>query len=372
VTAGHPFFVSTPEQMYAVTQGLLKSPAQAEALHKPKLQLPRIVSAVDLVMENMDLPAQLIEGVLHKGLKGVLASSSKAGKTWMLMDMALSVASGKDWLKWKTNKAKVLVVNFEIPDAFVAERIRQLTPKKGGIDEGELANVHILNLRGHSADFSDLLKSISHQIASEAYGLIILDPIYKGLAGADENKAGDIAQLCHQLEMLCVQTGAAVVYAHHFSKGNKSSQNPLDRLSGSGVFARDPDSIILLTAHEVENCYTVDLILRNLPQVEPFVVEWEFPLMKLREDLSAEKLAGRGGRPKIDVSDELLELIADKPMTTTEWEEAAVEELKISASTFDRQKKQLVEGKQVSRNEETGKWHVSERPAEENNPPAEE
>jgi hypothetical protein len=45
-----------------------------------------------------------------------------------------------------------------------------------------------------------------------------------------------------------------------------------------------------LTAHEEENCYTVHCALRNFPGKEPFVVEWEFPLFKLREELDAHKL----------------------------------------------------------------------------------
>jgi hypothetical protein len=39
----------------------------------------------------------------------------------------------------------------------------------------------------------------------------------------------------------------------------------MDRMSGSGVFARDADTILTLTEHEVEGCFAVEMNLRNLP-----------------------------------------------------------------------------------------------------------
>ena len=50
--------------------------------------------------------------------------------------------------------------------------------------------------------------------------LIIIDAIYEGLGGRDENSTGDISELCNELEQIAVETGAAALYAAHFSKGN--------------------------------------------------------------------------------------------------------------------------------------------------------
>ncbi len=350
----NPFFKSAPEQLYEVAQGQLRWITEDKPSRKP---LPKIKTASELMVANMEMPAELIHGVLHQGLKGVLASSSKAGKTWLLLDMALSVASGLPWIKFNTTKAKVLVVNFEIPEPFLFDRIRKLTSKKADLGKYDLSNLHLWTLRGFNSSFADLLQEISRTIRNEQYGLVIIDPVYKGLAGADENKAGDVATLCNQFEQLCVETGAALVYAHHFSKGNKAAQHPLDRMSGSGVFARDADSIILLTGHTQPDCYRVELVLRNLPRVEPFVAQWEFPLMVIRQDLDPEDLARKPGRPKQDFREELLEILAETPLRTKEWEEAAVEELGMSESAFDRDKRRLAKD---GRAEKVGtKWQVA-------------
>ena len=121
------------------------------------------------------------------------------------------------------------------------------------------------------------------------------------MGGRDENAAGDISELCNELERIAVETGAAVFYVAHFSKGNQAAKEAIDRISGSGVWARDADTIITLTKHkeEQDNAFTVDLILRNLPEQPPFVVAWNYPLMTLREDLNPDDLKQARGRKRV-------------------------------------------------------------------------
>ena len=75
---------------------------------------------------------------------------------------------------------------------------------------------------------------------------MILDPIYKVLTG-DENAADQMAKFCNQFDLVCRQLGCAVVYCHHHSKGAQGGKRSMDRASGSGVFARDPDALLDMT-----------------------------------------------------------------------------------------------------------------------------
>ena len=131
------------------------------------------------------------------------------------------------------------------------------------------------------------------------YVLIIIDPTYKLLFNRDENKAGDIASLMNEFEMVAVRTGAAVAFGAHYSKGNQSAKEPIDRIGGSGVFARDPDSILSFTRHEEPDCFTVEMNLRNHPPQNPFVVRWEFPLFAIDSVLDPNRLKQAGGRPRL-------------------------------------------------------------------------
>lgn len=82
------------------------------------------------------------------------------------------------------------------------------------------------------------------------YIAIIIDPIYKVITG-DENSADQMAHFCNQFDRVCAELGAAVVYCHHHSKGSQGSKRSMDRASGSGVFARDPDALIDLIELEL-------------------------------------------------------------------------------------------------------------------------
>jgi RecA-family ATPase len=78
------------------------------------------------------------------------------------------------------------------------------------------------------------------------YSLVIIDPIYKVLVG-DENNASDMGAFCNEFDKVCAELGCSVVYCHHHSKGFQGLKNSMDRMSGSGVFARDPDAILDMT-----------------------------------------------------------------------------------------------------------------------------
>jgi hypothetical protein len=306
--------------------GFADVPATADASGSngpPKRELPDIDNAADLLAdETIALPPEIIKGVLHQGLKGVLGSNSKARKTWILLDAAVSVATGTPFWKWDTAKGRVIHINFEIPRAFIRSRIKRLAQVKG-IADCDLDGLDVWTLRGHAAPLWRLVPTLIDKIQNGEYSLVIIDPIYKGLGGRDENSAGDVGQLCNEIEQIAVETKAAVLYAAHFSKGNQASKEAIDRIGGSGVWTRDADTIITLTKHEFENAYTVDLILRNLPEQAPFVVEWNFPLMCEAPHLDPNNLKQSAGRRRKYDPRKLLAVIADtsaeQPISISAW-----------------------------------------------------
>lgn len=273
-------------------------------------ELPEIEQSDSLIAEDLPLPPEIIKGFLHQGLKGVLGSGSKARKTWILLDMAISVASGIHFWKWPTIRGKVLYINFEIPRRFMRKRLKTIREARS-LQTTPLLDVW--NLRGYAAPLWKLLPQFIHRLKTGAYTLVIIDPIYKSLGGREENAAGDVAEVCNEMERLAVQTDVAVVYAHHFSKGNQAQKDAIDRISGSGVWARDADSLMIMTKHAEEDCYTVETILRNLPEMSPFVVRWQYPLMITDDSLDPSDLKQQPGR-KRSLSDEEI-LSALKPHT---------------------------------------------------------
>lgn len=261
-------------------------------------KFPSIMTQEEFYAEELSEPPVIIEGLLHRQLSMVIGGSSKTYKSWTLLDMAISTANGIPFWGFNTKPGKCLYINFEIPEYYMRERIKAICDAKK-IDLPS-DNLYVWNLRGRAQALENIRPKFTKVMANANFAMVILDPIYKTLGNRDENAAGDINSLMNEMEHLALETGAAVVFATHFSKGNQASKNPIDRISGSGVFARSPDTILTLTEHEEDGCYTVDSTVRNFGTPEPFVVKMDFPLFRRTKELDPKKLKRAGGRPQAE------------------------------------------------------------------------
>ncbi len=196
-----------------------------------------------------NLPPQqdpLIEGVLRKGDKMLLAGPSKAGKSFALIELCVCIAEGVPWLgHFPCAQGKVLYVNLELNRSSCFRRFKDiytalnLPPKK-------VRSIDIWNLRGESMPLDKLAPRLIRRAKKEGYIAVVIDPIYKILTG-DENNAEQMAKFCNQFDVICRALDCAVIYCHHHSKGAQGGKRSMDRASGSGVFARDPDAMLDMT-----------------------------------------------------------------------------------------------------------------------------
>lgn len=211
--------------------------------------LPDSESAADF-WENMpELSPPLIDGVLRQGHKMLLAGPSKAGKSFSLIELCIAIAEGGEWLGFKCAQGRVLYVNLELDDASCKHRFRDVYDALG-MTPKNLANIDIWNLRGRSVPMDKLAPPLIRRAKKRGYTAIIIDPIYKVITG-DENSADQMAHFCNQFDKVCSEVGCAVIYCHHHSKGAQGGKRSMDRASGSGVFARDPDALLDMTELEI-------------------------------------------------------------------------------------------------------------------------
>lgn len=305
--------------------------------------LPEIITLRQFAENPPVPPPQVIDGVLHQGCKMILGGTSKSNKSWCLLDLALSVASGQKWWGRQCAKLPVVYINFELHGWAIGQRINALCSARTEC-QGIGDSFHLWNLRGHNADLTLLRPKLEEQLIQHRFGLVILDPAYKVLGDRDENANGEIAGLMNELEKLAQSSGAAVVVAHHFAKGDSTSKEAGDRLSGAGAWVRDPDSIMVLTPHEEPEAFTVTSILRNLPRLDEFVVSWEFPLMRLAPALNPEALRRPQSKNKVCTDNDFVErVVGDRPKNFAAVMDSARTELDMPRSTAARYLKRLKE-----------------------------
>lgn len=207
--------------------------------------------SLENVYDNLpELSPPLIDGVLRQGHKMLLAGPSKAGKSYLMIQLVIALAEGKKWLGWNCAKGKVLYVNLELDKASALHRFKDVYSTLN-YSPNNLKNIEIWNLRGKAVPMDKLAPKLIRRAQKKGYIAVIIDPIYKVITG-DENSASEMANFTNQFDKVATELNCAVIYAHHHSKGSQGSKRSMDRASGSGVFARDPDALLDLIQLEYD------------------------------------------------------------------------------------------------------------------------
>lgn len=202
--------------------------------------LPDIQNISTVKNNRPPLSPELISGVLRKGHKLLLSGASKASKSFALIELAISIAEGKPWLGFGCVRGRVLYVNLELDTNSCWNRILDVYEALS-LEIND--NLDVWNLRGQALPMDKLAPKLIRRARKQNYTAVIIDPIYKVITG-DENAADQMAKFCNQFDKVCTELGCAVIYCHHHSKGSQGGKRSVDRASGSGVFARDPDALL--------------------------------------------------------------------------------------------------------------------------------
>ena len=254
-------------------------------------ELPKMVSLAEFKDNPPPLPEEIIQGILRRGHKMIISGSSKAGKSFLLMELCVAIAEGTDWLGFPCRKGRVLYVNLEIDPASCITRFLKIYEALG-IPMNGTENIIIWNLRGHAVPLDQLVPKLIRRVRDQHLTAIVIDPIYKVITG-DENNASDMGQFCNQFDKICAETGCSTIYCHHHSKGAQGAKKAMDRASGSGVFARDPDAQLDMIQLELDDdiknnvrdghatAWRLESNLREFENIQPVNFWFEYPIHRL-------------------------------------------------------------------------------------------
>lgn len=287
--------------------------------------LPDPESLTDYWDNMPELAPPLIEGVLRQGHKMLMAGPSKAGKSFALIELCIAIAEGDKWLGWQCTQGKVLYVNLELDRASALHRFKDVYAALG-LEPKHIDNIDIWNLRGKSVPMDKLAPKLIRRAAKKQYIAVIIDPIYKVLTG-DENSADQMAHFTNQFDKIATELGSSVIYCHHHSKGAQGGKRSMDRASGSGVFARDPDALIDLVELELTepllkqeenkaicNVYKELLIKHNWEYYDENVSQDDVLSAKAMEDHARQAIPGM-----MSVAQEEVARVVQRVRKSTAW-----------------------------------------------------
>lgn len=210
---------------------------------KPKkIEQLEAESMASLSLRHIDPPKFVIPGMIPYGIT-ILASPPKFGKSWMCLDMAISVATGTEFMGLPTNKDGVIYLALEDGDYRLQDRGRKVANGRDLPENLLLVKQAPILTEGLLQQISNLLDKTGRNI-----GMIIIDTLQKvrGLAGKTEGVYGYDYRELGQLHQFALDRNLAVVLVHHLNKGGDDSDF-VSRLNGSTGVSGAADSIITLT-----------------------------------------------------------------------------------------------------------------------------
>jgi hypothetical protein len=118
----------------------------------------------------------------------------------------------------------------------------------------------------------------------------------------------------------------------------------------------EDDQFMTMTEHEEPRAFTVDLILRNFPPMDSFVVRRNHPLMEVEEQLDATKIKKKPGAKLAVTPGQALACLKNDSTHGEWWTAFHAQYPTVSDDTFDRRIATLVNERKIFKSEIDGKY----------------
>ncbi|MEW6198071.1 MAG: bifunctional DNA primase/polymerase [Planctomycetota bacterium] len=258
----------------------------------------------ELMATHRTLRPPVIHGLLRRGETMNVIAPSKTGKSWLVLALAMAVATGRKWLyTFETVAGNVLIIDNELHPETLAHRIPQVAECLR-IGMNEIAEtMSVQSLRGQLRDIFSLGKYFE-SVEPGRFGLVVLDAFYRFMPrDMDENDNGTMANIYNHVDALADRLGCSFVLIHHSTKGNQSAKAVTDVGAGAGSQSRATDTHLVLRPHEEPGAVVLEAAVRSWPPIEPMALRWLFPLWKAAPDLDPALLKNEKAKRKAKPDD---------------------------------------------------------------------
>ena len=186
------------------------------------------------INDLMGLKSQtyLIENLIPEGGLSVIYGQPASFKSFVAIDMCLSISSSIDWQGYDTGAGKTLFIAAEGVGG-LKKRIQAWLAKNKDITK--TPDFHVLATTVDFLDPEQLDKLINtiHNIGKD-FKLIVIDTIARTLSnsGSDENSASDMGMFLSACDTVREQTKSAILAIHHSGKNEASGLRGSSALLG--------------------------------------------------------------------------------------------------------------------------------------------
>ncbi len=210
----------------------------------------------------------LVEALWAEQAVGFIGGSPKSLKSWIGLDLAVSVASATPCLgQFRVRRpGPALVYLAEDRLDIVRERLEAIATARGLPFDG--LDVLVITTPALRLDLADHLRRLQATLKAHQPRLLVLDPFVR-LHRADENSAQEVATILASLRELQRCFHLAIAIVHHTRK-NSGARQMGQALRGSGDFHAWADSALYLSHEKAGLKLTIEQ--RAAPAPEPVFV----------------------------------------------------------------------------------------------------
>jgi hypothetical protein len=205
----------------------------------------------------------IVEDYLAPGLN-FLVGKPKVGKSWLALQLALSVLTGGKIFNTDVKAGRVLILALEDNERRLSDRMKmqgwQVKPGKVDFIMADTFRDQISAL--NSGGGKRLLKFIE----KGKYRLVIVDTFSRAIQG-DQLDPGEMTASVGLLQQYALSKGIALVIVDHMPK-NSPSQNPIDHVYGSVAKAGVADAFWGLYKEQGKAGAKLAITGRDVPEAE--------------------------------------------------------------------------------------------------------
>jgi hypothetical protein len=262
-----------------------------------------VVRVGDIPLED-NAPRWLVEQLWGASSVGVIGGAPKCAKTWLGLDLALSVATGTPCLDTYAipEPGPVLVYLAEDASPIVRERVSGMARHRG-IDLDQVA-IHVITSPSLRLDREPHRRQLMETVRRLRPRLLLLDPLVR-LHGLNENDATEVAGLLAYFRLLQRQFDLSVMLVHHTRKNAAGGMAAGQGLRGSGDLHAFGDSNLYLRRTRDR------LMLSNEHRAAPASPPVYLELMAALEATHLEIRGKVQTEKKPDLPGEILKLLTD-------------------------------------------------------------
>lgn len=243
-------------------------------------------SAWAAVVKPLPKREVIIEGLARRGDVVNIIASTKVGKSWFAVLLLFCVAVGHKWLGRTVVKGNVLLIDNELYDEDIQNRLAPVAHAMGILENPDHARFDYVPLRGDLQSIIDIETKMMAYKPGELT-LVVFDAKYRLFGDLEENSNEDQTKFHNIVDRLAKHLQCVIVLIHHSTKGDQAGKSVTDVGSGGGAQSRAADCHLVLRPHAEDGLAVLDAAVRTFAPVEPQTIRWDFPLWSAEDGVEA-------------------------------------------------------------------------------------